>query len=101
MQLYHGTTIENAAAIRACGFINGPVFLTPDYNTAADYSCEGEGEVISVSVDADDLMIDLDMPGAMLLTVEQACSYLGEEVRDINWFIRNGYSVGVSSSVSV
>lgn len=99
MKLFHGTTAENADAIKSCGFINGPVFMTPNYSTAADYA--GDGEVIEVTVDNDELMIDLDLPGAMLLTVDDACQYLDEEDRDIYWFIKNGYSVGVIGSVSI
>lgn len=94
--LYHGTSEEAANAIRETGFICGPVFLTPSRSTAEGY---GE-EVISVSVADDSLMIDLDMPGAKLLSVTDAAEYLGEEW-DIAEFIRRGYSVGVANNVAI
>lgn len=82
MKLYHGTSYENAIAIQESGIINGPVFMTANRNAAGDYA--GDGEVLEVYVDESELMIDLDMPGAALITVDEACEYLGEESVAVN-----------------
>lgn len=100
MKLFHGTTAQAAEEIVASGFLRGPVFLTARRDVAEDYA--GYGEVIVVHVADGDLMVDLDMPGARLLSVADAAAYLGEDsATNIEWFIERGYSVGVTGDIEL
>jgi hypothetical protein len=94
MRLYHGTSSEGAAGIREAGRINGPAFFTPDRSAAATYA-DG-GEVLEFDVPTGDLMVDLDLPGARLLSASDAAAYLGrDDLENIEDFIRKGFSVGL------
>jgi hypothetical protein len=95
-KFFHGTTEENAAVIESCGFLRGPVFVSPSRDAAESYG----DVVIEVFINENDLMIDLDMPGASLIDVETANGYLGNDWA-ISDYIENGYSVGVNSDVAV
>lgn len=95
--LYHGTSDDAAEMIAESGRINGPAYFTPDYNTAQNYA-DG-GRVLSVDIPESSLMIDLDLPGGLLLDVEGAANYLGEAGWTLDDFIRRGYSVGVQDGV--
>lgn len=97
--LFHGTSDEAADAIRAAGFINGPVFLTPSKAAAEEYAY-GE-TVFRVSVPDADLLVDLDLPGARLLSVEDANGYSGNDGWTIADYIRANHSVGVDRDVAI
>lgn len=71
MRLYHGTTRDNADEINRAGYLRGPVFLAREKSTAQSY-----GDVVfSVDVPEAELLIDLDLPGARLLTLDEANAY--------------------------
>lgn len=86
---FHGTSEESAIEIRENGFSTEMVFITPRKDIAEEY---GE-EVIAVSIDTDDLMVDLDMAGAIGMSVDEANAYLDNEEWDINDYINAGYSL--------
>lgn len=95
---FHGTSEESAIAIKENGFSTEMVFITPRKDIAEEY---GE-EVVSVSVDVDDLMIDLDMAAAAGMSVDEANAYLDNDGWDINDYINAGYSLcAKSDSVTV
>lgn len=97
--LYHGTTKQFAKAIRNSGIINGPAFFTPRFDVAAEYAGDDEN-VICVDVDEEMLLIDLDMPGAALISVAEANAVTGN-----NWtiseYLNAGYSVGCQANVAI
>jgi hypothetical protein len=95
--LYHGTSKSNFSEISKTGILNGPVFLTPKKEVAGEYS--GDGEVIEVNIPEKDIKIDLDLPGAKLLSVEEANDYLGNQDWTLDTYIENGYSVGTEKSI--
>ena len=97
-KLYHGTNAEGFAGIQRDGVINGPVFLTPRKDVAIEY---GGDHAIEVGILEDDLLIDLDLPGARLLTVDEANDYLGNDGWSISKYLDEGYSVGVNADVVV
>lgn len=90
MKLYHGTTKENKKEILSCGYIKGKVFLTDRIDIAKNY---GDGTIISVDVNENNLEIDFDFPGSKTLNVENANKYLETEYESVEDFIKNGYSV--------
>ena len=94
--VYHGTSKSAAETIRSSGKITGPVFLTPRREIAASY---GE-EIIEVQVSEDDLMIDLDLPGGRLLSVESANDYSDRDWT-IGEYIKAGHSVGLVDAVKI
>lgn len=98
VRLYHGTTAKGMAAINQSERINGPAFLTPTRRTAQDYADDPE-HVIAVDVPKHALKIDADLPGAKLLSVEEANGYLDREGWDIDDYLRHGQSVGVDENV--
>lgn len=99
MKLFHGTDIDSADAILSEKTVRGPAFFTPRKDVAEDYA--GDGEVIEVKMDPDDLKIDLDLPGARLLSVDEANHHLGNEGWTIEDYYENGFSMGVDSDVGL
>ena len=97
MRLYHGTDEMGYKGIQKTGTINGPVYLTPDFDVAKMYG----RDVVSVDIDISALKIDFDLPGGKLLDVESANAYSEHADWTINDYIENGYSVGVENSVSI
>lgn len=97
IQLFHGTDDEGLAGITAAGAIRGPVFLTPRRDVAEAYA----PNVITVQVDESDLMIDCDLPGQLLLTVDEANGYLGNDGWTISDYLRNGQSVAVLTDIAI
>ncbi|MFK7090464.1 hypothetical protein A203_18595 [Chromobacterium violaceum] len=99
MKLFHGTSQENHEQIIAEGRLLGPVFLTPSKQSAKEYAGR-EGAVIEVDVDEDTLGVDFDLPGARILSVEEANSYTGNEWT-IQEYIDNGNSVASLQDVKI
>lgn len=99
MTLYHGTSTENLTAIQQTGMLYGPVFLTPRKDVAAQYA--DEDAIIEVCVDANKLMIDFDLPGEKLLTVEEANEYDDNPDWDIYDYLDAGYSVGLKETIAI
>lgn len=99
MTLYHGTTPEAKAAIDQQGVMRGPVFFSPSKSAATDYASDGES-VVEVNVPADALCVDFDLPGARLLTVDDANEYTGNDWT-LDDYIDAGYSVGINESLVV
>ncbi|HOB66622.1 MAG TPA: hypothetical protein PLK50_04105 [Ottowia sp.] len=97
--LYHGTTPEAKAAIDQQGVMRGPVFFSPSKSAATDYASDGES-VVEVNVPADALCVDFDLPGARLLTVDDANEYTGNDWT-LDDYIDAGYSVGINESLVV
>jgi hypothetical protein len=101
VRLYHGTSAEAADSIKDAGEISGPAFFTSRRSVAEDYAGP-DGVVIPVDVPLSDIMVDLDMPGARLLSPEEASAYLGrDDLRTAEDFIAAGYSVGVKGGVKI
>ena len=98
IKLYHGTNKSGKAGIDSDKKINGPAYFTSQKSVADDY---GSGEVVSVSIDRDDLMVDLDLTGGRLLNVEAANEYLGNDGWTIDDYLEKGISVGVDGDVSI
>ncbi|MEL7628714.1 hypothetical protein AAGW04_06875 [Pectobacterium aroidearum] len=88
MKLFHGTTEEAKELIEQHGFNTDLVFLTPRKDVAEDYGYE----VVDVNVDEENLLIDLDMPGAIGVSVETANAYTGNDWT-IDEYIDAGHSV--------
>ncbi|HAV0413625.1 TPA: hypothetical protein JFW75_003449 [Salmonella enterica] len=86
---YHGTSEDSADLIKENGFSTELVFVTPRKDIAEEY---GE-EVIKVSIDNDDLLVDLDMAGAVGMSVEEANAYLSNDDWEISDYINQGYSL--------
>lgn len=86
---FHGTSEDSVDLIKENGFSTELVFVTPRKDIAEEY---GE-EVISVSIDKDDLLVDLDMPGAVGISVDVANAYLNNDDWDISDYINQGYSL--------
>lgn len=101
--LYHGTTREGFEGIHRSGFIEGPAFLTPRRSAAEQYSLNNgdQAYVVSSKVPESHLKIDLDMPGARLLTLEEANGILDTPGWTIRDHISAGRSVGVDGSVKI
>lgn len=95
-RLFHGTTEKALTRIRATRTLAGPVFLSPQRDVAESYGVV----VVVVDVDDDELLIDLDLPGARLLSTDEANDYLGEE-RTLDDYLDEGFSVGVTGSVTL
>ena len=98
VELFHGTDSSGAKAIAESGYIRRSAFFTPDRTVAQAYGGP-DGEVITVSIPKSDLMIDMDLPGQTLLTVDEANGYAENDGWTIEDYIRNGHSVGVESDV--
>lgn len=98
--LYHGTNDEGHAGISHDKLISGQVSMTPRKEIARQF---GE-HIITARVPKGDLLIDLDLPRARLLTVEEANGYgkatgLDTDGWTIDDWLRKGYSVGVKRDV--
>jgi hypothetical protein len=98
MKLYHGTDADAKKSIDADGFINGPVFLTPCRDTAEWYGGGDDSVIIEVIVDEADLLIDFDLPGQRLMTVEDANQYTGNDGWTIDDYLNDGQSVATPSN---
>ncbi|VFR81349.1 hypothetical protein RAN3_2562 [plant metagenome] len=97
IELFHGTDDAGLAGIIAAGAIRGPVFLTPRRDMAEEYA----PNVVAVRVDEDSLMIDADLPGQNLLTVQEANDHFGNDGWSIRDYLRAGQSVAVSHDVVI
>ena len=97
--LYHGTSPDGLAAIKATGRIAGPAFFSPDKSAAKDYAAGGP--VVEVKVPRSALKIDFDLPGGQLLNVGDANGYSGNEGWTIDDYLREGQSVGVDGHVPI
>lgn len=51
MQLYHGTTKENAESIKNDGIINGPVYFTNRYEVAEEYALNNCSNAVIIEID--------------------------------------------------
>ena len=58
--LYHGTINENAEAIITAGFLRGPVYLSPNESTAADYVLNNESSGVIFEIDIDESILKID-----------------------------------------
>ena len=99
MTLYHGTSDDNYAAIQQSNMLRGPVFLTPNWESAEQYS-DG-GQIIEIDIDEEDLLIDFDLPGQALLDVETANDYSGNDGWTIFDYLNAGQSVATRLSVEI
>ena len=70
------------------------MFLTARRDVAEDYGFD----VVEVSVSDDDLFVDLDVAGAIGVTVESANSMTGNQYETAAEYAENGYSVCAKSS---
>ena len=91
INLYHGTSAKQE--ILNSGFNTALVFLTSRIDVAESYA----DEVVIVSVDADDLLIDLDQQGAIGLTVSQANLMTDNYFSCAEQYLDAGYSVCVKA----
>lgn len=98
--LYHGTNEIGYNAIQESGFLRGPVFLTPRKDIADEYGGDSDF-TIKVSIPADKLKIDFDLPGQRLLTVDEANDYSGNDGWTIDDYIADGASVGVDENIVI
>ena len=89
--LFHGTQSKNE--IIENGFNTELVFLTARKEIAEDYGFE----IVSVIVDEDDLLIDLDQQGAIGLTFEQANMMTGNDFSCAGDYLDAGFSVCVAA----
>ena len=92
MILYHGTVSKEE--IIESGFNTDWVFLAARKDVAEDYGFD----VVEVSVSDDDLLVDLDVAGAIGVTVESANAMTGNEYETAAEYAENGYSVCVLAS---
>lgn len=92
MNLYHGTASKDE--IIESGFNTEWVFLTARRDVAEDYGFD----VVEVSVSDDDLFVDLDVAGAIGVTVESANAMTGNQYETAAEYAENGYSVCTKSS---
>lgn len=86
---YHGTSESSAKEIKLNGFNTELVFVTPRKEIAEDFG----KIVISVEINEENILVDLDSSGAIGLDVENANAYTGNEDWSINDYIENGYSL--------
>jgi hypothetical protein len=96
-KLYHGTNEENFNQIKKSGYIKGPAFFTPRKDVAINYA----PIVIEVEIPDTKLLIDLDLPGAALVSVARAREITGNPDWTIREFLRYGFSVGTKSKVKI
>ena len=85
--LFHGTTARDEIINE--GFNTELVFLTSRMEVAEMYA----DDVVSVVVDEDDLLIDLDQAGAIGLTIEQANQMTGNDFSCAEDYLDAGFSV--------
>lgn len=96
--LYHGTSPEGAAQIKADGQVKGPAFLSPNKATASGYAAGGP--VVELKVPKSDLKVDFDLPNGQLLNIADANSYSGRDGWGIDDYLRAGHNVGVDKPIS-
>lgn len=89
--LFHGTAAKSE--ILKDGFNTELVFLTSRMEVAEMYA----DEFVSVVVDEDDLLIDLDQPGAIGLTVEQANRMTDNDFSCADDYLDAGFSVCIAA----
>ena len=89
--LFHGTTAKSE--IIKDGFNTEFVFLTPRLEVAEMYA----DDVVSVVVDQDDLLIDLDQAGAIGLTVDEANYMTGNDFSCADDYLDAGFSVCIAA----
>ena len=89
MNLYHGTASKDEI-IESC-FNTEWVFLTSRRDVAEDYGFD----VVEVSVSSDDLFVDMDVAGAIGVTVEAANAMTGNQYETAAEYAKEGYSVCV------
>ena len=89
--LFHGTTAREQIINE--GFNTEFVFLTSRIEVAEMYA----DDVVSVVVDQDDLLIDLDQACAIGLTVDEANCMTGNIFSCAEDYLDAGFSVCVSS----
>ena len=89
MILYHGTASKEE--IIDSGFNTEWVFMTARKDVAEDYGLD----VVEVSVCDDDLFVDLDVAGAIGITVESANAITGNDYESAAEYAQSGYSVCV------
>ena len=87
--LFHGTNARNEIINE--GFNTDTVFLTARADVAEMYA----DDVVSVVVDEDDLLIDLDLAGARGLTICQANQMTGNDFSCVDDYLDAGFSVCV------
>ena len=59
--LYHGTSLESLDEIMKSGYLDAPVFLTPQIDAAWDYAFASDSPVVlAVSVSMTSLELDFD-----------------------------------------
>ncbi len=58
--MYHGTTKEAFEQIKNDGILNAPVYLTPDFDTAADYAANNSADYVVITVDVDESLFCAD-----------------------------------------
>ena len=96
--MWHGTTDDSAKAILERGFDGNSVFMLDRASDALQY---GE-HALPLYVRKGALKIDADLPGASLLSVEDANSYFGNDGYGIDDYINSRrYSFGVDERGSV
>ena len=100
MRLFHGTSAEAAAGIVRDGAFNCTAFLTPDVGAAMTYAGR-RGVVVEVSVCPSELRVDMDLPGARLMTVSEANAMDADRAGwSIHDYMAAGISVGFIHSVT-
>lgn len=96
--MYHGTTPEGFSGINSSGKIDGPAFFSNRRSNAEDYG----QHIVEVDVPTNVLKIDADMPGAYLMSVDEANGYFNNKGWTIDDYIRaNRYSFGVDGDVPI
>jgi hypothetical protein len=101
VRLYHGTSEEGFGEINRLGSIWGPAFFSPRREVAESYAEANGGDVLSALVPKEHLLIDADLPGARLMTVDEANVHLDNPGWSIDDYLRNGQSVGVKHDVPI
>lgn len=94
--MFHGTTPDGLRGIKADGYIEGPAFLSNRKGQAETYG----NNVVEVNVPKEQLMIDPDLGGQLLLTVDEANGYFNNQGWSIDDYLNAGrYSFASPNAV--
>jgi hypothetical protein len=95
VKLYHGTQPETIDEIIKSGLIKGDVFFTPKKSTAEEFG----GALIEAYMPKSELGIDLDLPGAKILSLDDANRYANNRGWSIDDYLNSGKSVAYQGDI--
>ncbi len=87
--LYHGTSRENAHSIKASGTINGPVYLTANYEQAVEYALNNDSCGVVITID------DIDT-GITLQADNESCDWV-----DVDEALENDAEVFINDDLPI